>query len=92
MPVKRCTLDGRNMISMDQVYDQLADRFKFPAHFGRNLDALWDMLSTDVEGPFEIVWTQAVEAKKGLGRNYSRLVKLFRTLEKQREDFRFKLE
>lgn len=92
MPVKRCTLNGRNIFSMDQVYDQLADRFKLPAHFGRNLDALWDVLSTDLEGPFEIVWTHAGESKKALGRNYTRIMKLFLRLEKQRDDFRFKLE
>ncbi|MCK7468404.1 MAG: barstar family protein [Desulfosudis oleivorans] len=42
--------------SLDDLYDQLASRLSLPAHFGRNLDALWDVLSTDIEGPFEIVW------------------------------------
>jgi len=88
MPLKRCTLDGRTLQSLDALYDRLARRLHFPAHFGRSLDALWDVLSADVAGPFEIVWTSADASKKSLGRNYTQIVKLLRKLEKERDDFR----
>ena len=63
MSVKRSTLNG--LQSLDGLYDQLTKQLKLPAHFGRNLDALWDVLSTDVEGPIEIVWKNTEESKKG---------------------------
>ncbi|MDD4241070.1 MAG: barstar family protein [Smithellaceae bacterium] len=91
MPLKRCTLDGRTIQSLDAFYDRLAKRLNFPAHFGRSLDALWDVLATDVPGPFEIIWTSADASKKSLGRDYSKVVKLLGKLEKERDDFRLVL-
>lgn len=39
-------LDGRSMINRDQVHDYLIERFNFPDYYGRNLDALYDLMST----------------------------------------------
>ncbi|HPI54933.1 MAG TPA: barstar family protein [Chitinophagaceae bacterium] len=38
-------LDGRHIQSMDDFYDQLQDALSLPDYFGRNLDALFDILS-----------------------------------------------
>lgn len=92
MPMKRCLLNGRVIRSLDDLYERLADRLALPAHFGRNLDALWDALSTDVEGPFEIVWKDASESKKTMGRDYNRIIKLFKELVKERGDFRLRID
>lgn len=92
MPIKRCTLNGRVIRSLDDLYDRLESRLALPAHFSRNLDALWDVLSTDVEGPFEIAWKHADESKQLMGRDYNRAVKLFKQLEKERNDFKLKIE
>lgn len=87
MPVKRCIVNGQVIHSLDDLYDRLASGLSLPAHFGRNLDALWDVLSGDVAGPFEIVWKHADESKKLMGRDYSRIIKLLKELEKERDDF-----
>jgi ribonuclease inhibitor len=92
MPIKRCTLNGRVIRSLDDLYDRLASRLALPVHFGRNLDALWDVLSTDIEGPFEIVWKYADESKQLMGRDFNRTIKLFKNLEKERGDFKLTLE
>ena len=92
MPIKRCTLNGSAIRSLDDLYDQLSIRLSLPEHFGRNLDALWDVLSTDVEGPFEIVWKHADDSKKLMGKDFDRAVKLLRELEKERDDFKLKIE
>jgi ribonuclease inhibitor len=63
-----------------------------PEHFGRNLDALWDVLSTDVEGPFEIIWKHAKNSKKFMGKDFDRAVKLLQELEKERDDFKLKID
>jgi ribonuclease inhibitor len=65
---------------------------KLPAHFGRNLDALGDVLTTDVEGPFEIDWTHADNSRELMGNDFDRVVKLLRELEKDRDDFQLKID
>jgi ribonuclease inhibitor len=92
MPIKKCTLDGSALRSLDDLYDQLAGGLALPKHFGRNLDALWDVLSADVPGPFEIVWKHADDSKKALGRDFDRVLKVLRELEKERDDFTLKIE
>ncbi len=92
MPIKRCVLNGRDIQSLSDLYDRLARGLAFPPQFGRNLDALWDVLSTDTEGPFEIIWKHADESKKLMGRDYGRVEKLFEKLKKERDDFRLQIE
>jgi len=92
MPIKRCTLNGRAIRSLDDLYDQLSIRLALPEYFGRNFDALWDVLSTDVEGPFEIVWKHADASKKLMGKDFDRVVKLLQELEEERDDFKLKIE
>jgi len=92
MSIRRCRLDGREIQSLSDLYDRLADGLALPPHFGRNLDALWDVLSTDIEGPFEIIWKHADESKKLMGRDYSRVVKLFEKLKEERDDFRLQIK
>jgi Barstar, RNAse (barnase) inhibitor len=92
MPIKRCVLNGLKIHSLDDLYAQLEKRLSLPAYFGRNLDALWDVLSADVEGPFKIVWKHGDASKKFMGRDFNRAVKLLRDLEKERHDFQLTVE
>lgn len=92
MPIKRCVLNGLKIHSLDDLYAQLEKRLSLPDHFGRNLDALWDVLSADVEGPFKIVWKHGDASKKFMGRDFNRAVKLLRDLEKERHDFQLTVE
>jgi len=39
-------LDGRRMGSIDEAHQYLKRRLHFPDYYGVNLDALWDLLST----------------------------------------------
>ncbi len=90
MPMKTCTL--KSVRSLDDLYDQLATQLTFPGDFGRNLDALWDVLSTDVEGPFEIVWKKTGDSQKAMGADFERGLKVLRDLERERDDFKLKVE
>jgi ribonuclease inhibitor len=55
LPARTCRLDGRTR-TRRAAFARLARELAFPAHFGANLDALFDVLTTDLEGPIEIVW------------------------------------
>lgn len=72
--------------SLDTVYDIFARDLALPAHFGRNLDALYDALTGDVEGPFEIVVADAKALEASLGAKGKALLKLLRDVAKARGD------
>jgi ribonuclease inhibitor len=73
---------------MDNFYDELSRQLAFPDYFGRNLDALWDVLVADIKGPVEIVWKNAASSKKALGSDFDSVVDVLRRVAKEREDFR----
>lgn len=86
--MKHCRLT--NIRSLDQLYDELARQLGFPRHFGRNLDALWDVLTSDIEGPVEIVWEDQALSQASLGDEYPRLVSLLEEVAAERGDLLFK--
>ena len=70
--------------SIDAVYNILARELALPKHFGRNLDALYDALTGDVEGAFEIVVEDAKALEAALGVKGKALLKLLRDVAKAR--------
>lgn len=77
MSAREARLDGRQR-SKRAVLAKLARDLAFPAHFGHNLDALFDVLTTDIEGPIRIRWRLTERAQTALGGD---LGPLRRTLE-----------
>jgi len=88
---KRVGIDGAAVRSLDDAYSALAAALALPAHFGRNLDALWDALTGDVAGPLELRWDNTAATRAALGADFERLVALLREAEAARKDFRLLL-
>ncbi|ATP27924.1 barnase inhibitor [Chromobacterium violaceum] len=85
MPVKVCEL--RHIRSLDQLYDELQRQLPLPGHFGRNLDALYDTLANDVQGPFELLWRDTEEARRGMGADvYATVLEILETVAEERGD------
>jgi len=83
MKGKRWVVEGG---TLDAVYDSLRAQLGLPAQFGRNLDALWDALTTELPGPIEIVWPDSAAARAALGPDYDRLLAVLREAEAARRD------
>lgn len=49
-------LDAHKIATAADFYREFATQAKLPAHFGNNLDALWDFLTTELAGAVEIHW------------------------------------
>jgi ribonuclease inhibitor len=88
MPIKKFHLDGNEIHSMAAFYDEIASKLPLSDHFGRNLDALADILSTDIEGPFEIIWEHADVSKKTLKADYAKIVAMMKHVAAERADFK----
>jgi len=92
MPVKgspkKVRLQGKAIRSLDEFYSEIARKLHFPDYFGRNLDALWDVLTTDVKGPVELVWEDSEVSQKSMGKDFEKVAALLKDVEKEREDFK----
>lgn len=47
--MREIEIDGRMITSKNRLYEKLDNEFNFPDHFGKNLDALWDVLNESNE-------------------------------------------
>jgi ribonuclease inhibitor len=84
--MKRVRLDASHD-TLDKVYDAFERQLGLNKTFGRNLDALADVLSRDVRGPVEIVWKDHA----ALGRDGERLLATLREIAAERKDVRLVL-
>jgi ribonuclease inhibitor len=86
-------LDGIAILSEDAFYDALCRGLPgMPAHFGRNLDALWDALTGVVPGPFAIEWRHASRSAAALGPRYGLIVGVLREAANARPDLTVLIE
>ena len=82
-------LNGERMRSRAGAHDEIALALSLPAHYGRNLDALWDMIYP-MEADVTLVNASAMlEALGDYGKNL--LETLLEANEKTRS-FRFRIE
>ena len=92
MSVKCCRLPGRMISSLDVFYDEVTHQFDLPAYFGRNLDALWDVLTTDVAGPVEVIWEHAAASRQAMGEDFDRVADVLKAVALERDDFQVRFQ
>ncbi|MGE0723574.1 MAG: barstar family protein [Alphaproteobacteria bacterium] len=66
-------IDGARVRSLAEAHDYLARGLGLPPHYGRNLDALYDCLTTDVAGPLVIEWHATLATRRAIGPPFDRL-------------------
>lgn len=85
--MERIILDGTTMLTRAAMHDALSEAFALPAHYGRNLDALWDCLTERAEGA-EVVLTAPEAMPEAL---FAPLAALFLDLARTGAGWRFTL-
>ncbi|GHD59047.1 barstar family protein [Jeongeupia chitinilytica] len=89
---KHHTVVLHDIRSMDDVYAQLARQLPLPAHFGRNLDALFDLLTADLEGSLTLNWPDAADARPYLGADrHAALLTTLRDAADERDDLHLRI-
>lgn len=68
------TLNGLNMTTREAAHDEIARQMNLPGHYGRNLDALWDVLT---EREWTITLVNARAMLDALGDYGEKLFKTF---------------
>lgn len=77
--MKKLIIDGRFMQSKEAMYTHLTRVFSLPIYFGKNLDALWDVL-TESEEPTQINFLNVDLARTHLGDYGDRFIALLEKL------------
>lgn len=84
-------LDGRQR-SKRAVLAKLAQDLAFPAYFGGNLDALFDVLTTDIPGPLRVEWRLTENATTALGPDLEALRRVLADAAAERDDLELQIE
>ena len=85
-------LDGRTILSRDDFYAAIEAIPQTPDWFGRNLDALFDLVLAAIEAPLTLHWTHAEVSAKSMGHDFEVLVGVLRDAEREpRSRFRLHL-
>ena len=69
----RVVIDGRGIGSEAEFHDKIAEAMDFPSYYGKNLDALWDVLSTEIERPITLVWKNSASSEASMGDDFSKI-------------------
>jgi len=76
-------IDGLKIQSEADFHNEIAQALDFGSYYGKNLDALWDVLSRDVERPVSVVWKNADASQKSMPAEFEKIVDLLRDVEKE---------
>lgn len=76
-------LDGQAIRSEADFHAAIMAALPFPHYYGKNLDALWDVLSTDVERPVRLLWRHSGRSREAMGERFDRIVSILRDVERQ---------
>lgn len=76
-------VDGAFLNSEMDFYGIVSDGIGVDSDYCSNLDALWDLFTTDVERPFRIVFRNSTAARKKMPVFFDKLLALLRDVESQ---------
>jgi ribonuclease inhibitor len=71
-------IDGNDIHTEEEFHKKISDALGFPSHYGKNLDALWDVLSTDIERPVTLIWKNSASSQAAMGESFGKIVDILK--------------
>lgn len=80
--LNKVVIQGSKLTDKNILHRILKQELQLPAHYGENLDALWDCLTADIKLPVTIEWVDFQKSKDLLGDYAENTLKIFNEAEK----------
>jgi len=85
-------IDGNLIKSEQDFHVAIAKLLEFPEWYGKNLDALWDLLTGHVETDVQLTWSNHQISKENLGEDFKAIISVFEDLKESYPEFELILE
>lgn len=85
-------LEFTNIESVADFFAQLEGQLELDYDMGHNLDAVYDVLTTELDGPVEMIWHNTDLARIHLGDWFLRIVDVIQTAAADRGDLTLSLQ
>ncbi|WP_374334309.1 barstar family protein [Leeia sp.] len=76
-------IDGLNIFSEMDFHRAISQGLNLSSYYGNNLDALWDILSTDIERPVLLIWNHSSISKNSMPDDFDKIITVLRKIEHQ---------
>jgi ribonuclease inhibitor len=83
----KAEIDGTRILTEADFHREIASALNFSAYYGRNLNALWDTLSTDVARPVQLIWHNARKSELAMPEKFKEIVNVLQAVVKQDTSF-----
>lgn len=90
--MRRIILEGSKITSKETLHSLLKSELELPDYYGGNLDALWDVLSEEIEDPLMITWQDFDLSKEYLGAYADKVIELFEDAKNELEGFSYEIK
>ncbi|MCK6073467.1 barstar family protein [Paenibacillus silvae] len=85
-------IDGRQLHSREALHQFLQEKLQLGEHYGRNLDALWDALTGEVQMPLTIHWSFLDSTREMIGEYADQVIEVMREAQQEMPDFTLELK
>ena len=65
--MKEIIIEGALIDSREELHKVLKEALNLPEHYGNNLDALWDILTGEIDLPIRIIWRDFNITEENIG-------------------------
>ncbi|PTM57979.1 barstar family protein [Desmospora activa] len=85
--MKEVYLAGKRIKNRDDFHKEIRESFGFPAYYGGNLDALWDMLTGWIQLPVTLIWEDFFDSRDAMGNAVDPIVNVLKEAEVELDGF-----
>ena len=90
--MKEIEIHTINADSLDDIHNILKKQLSFPDYYGNNLDALYDILTGEIELPLIVRWKDYKKTEKKIGHGVKKIASVFKQAAKVEKQFKIQFE